>query len=244
MNKIIFFKKVLLGLLVLSIVSTRIMPMHALWSFIKDRPKTLVTLSLGAAFIVLAWIKKSSDADIKSIALQYAGDTYSNRRHENPPWTWWGLDDTKALKSYAWGWITNVNPIIDEENGTTLLDRAIAHNKINIVKFLLDYGAKPAIHDAKTRSSSLLIAIERGYPEIIKPLLAKMTNNDLTVVNNRNYNYLKLAQEFYWLNNQGKSIGRIAHSKAQDIYNIIYDEYQKRNLPVGDRAVYDGNQPF
>ncbi len=244
MYKTIFFKKAVLGLLVLGTVSTPIMPMHVLWSFIKDRPKTVVTVSLGAALAVLAWIKKSSDADIKRIALQYAGDTYSNRRQENPPQTWWGLDDTSALKHHAFRWITNVNPIIDEETGITLLDRAINHNKVNIAKFLLDYGAKPTLHNAETRSSSLLIAIERGYSEIIKPLLGKMTDHDLTVINNRNHNYLGLAQEFYWLNNPGISIARIAHNKAEEIYNIIYDEYKNRNLPVGVRAVYDGNQPF
>ncbi len=242
MHTISSLKKSALALMMLASICPSVKPMQVIWSFIKSDPKICVflpTVSIAA----LACLKLYSDAAIKNDALKQSQHFGLGGEIGG----WWDLDNPVELKRFAFKWITDVNPIIDEQ-GKTLLDQAISDSKVKIVTFLLDYGAKPTLNTANTKDSSLLVAIRAGCSEVVKLLMDKMTTADLELLNNENQTYLDEAKIFYVNNGEplpriphqrGKTAFLITHNNAQEIYNTIYDEYNRRGLPVGEKAVRD-----
>lgn len=78
----------------------------------------------------------------------------------------------------------DVNSTTDEMQRTALHEAALG-NKIEIVELLIGWGADPNICDSD-RNTAMHFAVDYGYLEVVKALLASSTSVDLNVRNNTN----------------------------------------------------------
>ncbi|MCS5711372.1 ankyrin repeat domain-containing protein [Candidatus Berkiella aquae] len=92
--------------------------------------------------------------------------------------------------------------------GYTLLHWAVEYNQPNIVRLLLDHGARPNIHDA-TGWTPLHLAAASGYSEIIQILLSK--NININEKNRRGDTPLQIAA----MRNHPKTVTLLLEKRAQ-----------------------------
>ncbi len=160
-------------------------------TFAQDHPNIIHAFSL-----VVATVKFMANPIINFV--DRTNEAYINFLIERPfdQAEWWIEDSPTVLRSYIWSGITYPNPVIST-SGKTLLDEAIAANKINIVRFLLDYGIVPNIFSSKASDAHLQIVLDKGYPEMARILLAKMRRTQLIIKDRHRRTFLDRAALMY-----------------------------------------------